>query len=428
VSEVEVVHFVWKSARWVWNDRERAHSWLVAATGCGLTEMAVRKTLGWNWALEGRAGPLHVRLDSLFPGDDPLATDITIRGLSAGLDGPSSDPLRWLGGVDLDAETLRDMPPVSGPALLLCAVMDGPTRRLVRNLFAGRLDIDGAVQTWTGTARLRDGRLSASFLPGSGSFAPTLTDVLAALLDIARRLLPPEDMARAAARNAQSDPDPGVRIHHLRTVRADAKDPQLVQATYWAALADPAAEVRLEAALACGPEGVPVLRAMVADEQAPDRCRARAVRLLRAELPTDLAEAALVQALGAHASMTALACIELLQVRHPPSIDAIVPTAEPALVDALTKEADVRVAAAEALGRIGTATAVLPRQEAARAHPGDGALRQVVRESVAAIQGRLPGSSPGQLALAEGASGQISVAEDPRGRVAMPDEPEGGSE
>lgn len=425
---LEALAFAWNSARWVWNERERARSWLLAATECGLTGMAARKTLGWNWALEGGAGPLHVRLDSMFPRDDALATEVTIRGLPTELVGPSSDRLRWLGGVDLDPEALRGMPPVSGPALLLCAVMDGPTRRLVRNLFAGRIDVDGAVQTWTGSPRLRHGALSASFGADTGSPTLALADVLAALLDIARRLLAPEDVARAAARNAQSDPEPGVRIHHLRTVLSDAADPQLAQATYRAALADPAAEVRLEAATACGPEGEPVLRAMVADEQAPDRCRARAVRVLRAALSTERAEAALVQALRAHASMTALACLELLQARRPASIDAIVPTAEPALVEALAQHGDERLAAAEALGRIGTAAAVLPLREAARAHPGDGALRQVVRESVAAIQARLTGASPGQLALAGGASGHVSLAEDARGRVAVPDEPGDGSE
>lgn len=422
------IRFVWVSARWAWKDHERARSWLAAATECGLTDVVARKTMGWNWALEGRAGPLYVRLDSPFPGDDPLGTDIEIRGLPTDLEGPSSDRLRWLGGVDLDAEALRDMPPVSGPALLLCAVMDGPTRRLVRNLFAGRIDVDRAVLTWMGSARLRNGKLSASFVAGSGPSTLTLADALTALLDIGRRLLPPQDVPRAAARNAQSDPEPAVRIHHLRTVRSDAADPQLVRATYEAALADPAAEVRLEAAAVSGPEGEPVLRAMVADAQAPDRCRARAVRLLRAALPTDTAEAALVQALRAHASMTALACIELLQARDPASIDAIVPLAEPALLEAVTKQGDVRLAAAEALGRIGTAAAVLPLQEAARAHPGDGALRQVARESVAAIQARLTGASPGQLALAEGADGRVSLTEDPRGRVAVPDESGGGSE
>jgi HEAT repeat protein len=97
-------------------------------------------------------------------------------------------------------------------------------------------------------------------------------------------------------------------------------------------------------------------------------------------------------------------------------------------VEALTGHGDVRLAAAEALGRIGTAAAVLPLREAASAHPGDGVLRQVVRESVAAIRARLTGASPGQLALAEGASGHVSLAEDPRGRVTVPDEPGDGSD
>lgn len=94
--------------------------------------------------------------------------------------------------------------------------------------------------------------------------------------------------------------------------------------------------------------------------------------------------------------------------------------AERALVAALTHDsADVRVAAAESLGRSGTPLAVVPLREAASAHPFDGALRRAARHAIALIQERVSGASPGQLSLAADAGGQVSLADDERGRVSL---------
>lgn len=66
---------------------------------------------------------------------------------------------------------------------------------------------------------------------------------------------------------------------------------------------------------------------------------------------------------------------------------------------------------ADALGRVGSAAAVTPLRELASRHPLDLELRRAVRHAVAAIQSRLTGAIPGQLALAEGESGQLSPAD-----------------
>ncbi len=76
------------------------------------------------------------------------------------------------------------------------------------------------------------------------------------------------------------------------------------------------------------------------------------------------------------------------------------------------------MAAAEALGHVGGAQAVLPLK-AAEQGPG-GPLRKAVREAIARIQERLTGAHPGQLALASASEGQVALAEDERGRVALP--------
>jgi len=76
------------------------------------------------------------------------------------------------------------------------------------------------------------------------------------------------------------------------------------------------------------------------------------------------------------------------------------------------------VAAARALGRVGSAAAVAPLKEAeARRREPD--LTRAARQAIAEIQARLPGASPGQLSLASGETGSLSLAEDERGRLSL---------
>jgi HEAT repeat protein len=94
--------------------------------------------------------------------------------------------------------------------------------------------------------------------------------------------------------------------------------------------------------------------------------------------------------------------------------------AEPPLLVALqASDSDVQLAAAEALGRVGTAAAVMPLKDLAE-RGWSPALRKAARESIAEIQSRLSGASPGQLSIADGEAGQLSLADaDPRGRVTI---------
>jgi hypothetical protein len=88
--------------------------------------------------------------------------------------------------------------------------------------------------------------------------------------------------------------------------------------------------------------------------------------------------------------------------------------------------ADLQVAAAHALGRIGTVAAVPLLQEAAERSPDDQNLRRATRQAVAAIQSRLQGASPGQLSLAGTVdAGQLSLAPDEAGQLSLADDPAG---
>ena len=113
------------------------------------------------------------------------------------------------------------------------------------------------------------------------------------------------------------------------------------------------------------------------------------------------------------------------------------PAAEPPLILALQREqadlmilalqreqANLRVAAAKALGRVGSVAAVLPLKEVAERSWFDFELRRATQQAIAEIHSRLPGASPGQLSLAGAGAGQLSLATDPAGQLSLqPGEP-----
>jgi HEAT repeat protein len=91
------------------------------------------------------------------------------------------------------------------------------------------------------------------------------------------------------------------------------------------------------------------------------------------------------------------------------------------LLSALTRDRPpVQAAAAEALGRIGTARAILPLREL-ESDSRDDVIRRAARQAVASIQARLPGASPGQLSLADADTGALSLADDETGRLSLDD-------
>ena len=86
---------------------------------------------------------------------------------------------------------------------------------------------------------------------------------------------------------------------------------------------------------------------------------------------------------------------------------------------------DVLVAAANALSRVGSAAAVLPLKEAAGRSSRDPEILRATRQAIARIQLRLPGASPGQLALAEIEAGRLSLAEAEAGQLSLATAPFG---
>jgi hypothetical protein len=438
----EAIRYAWETAVWLYSHRERARWWRQAAELCGLTDVRVRKAVGWTWAMEGRSGPLHVRVESVMPRRDPLGATIVIDGLPPTFFGPDTDPERTFGAGDLEADGDVDVPPMIGPPLLLCAVLGPETRRLVRNLFAGRIDVEGQVRTWDGEARLGQGTLRTSFVAGPQSSRFELAEVLGALLDLTRRLLPPGDVERAVAERARTEPQPAARLHHLRTLVAHGTQADVREETLAAALSDPAPELRLEAARESGEAGRPVLQALAVDEDAPDASRSQAVAALGSRLDSDVVRSVLAGALARDRVKTATACIGLLETRGPEQVEPIAASlanerraiaaaaaralaqigsaqAEPRLIEALARGGDVSLEAVTALGRVGTVASVLPLRELEQANPRERAFVRACRTAVASIQARLTGAEQGQVGLAEPDDGRLALADDASGRLAL---------
>jgi HEAT repeat protein len=90
------------------------------------------------------------------------------------------------------------------------------------------------------------------------------------------------------------------------------------------------------------------------------------------------------------------------------------------LLQALQSEdSALREAAATALGKVGTAAAVQPLQEAAERSWIALDLRRAARQAIAEIQSRVEGASPGQLSLASSEAGQLSLSEAEAGQLSL---------
>jgi HEAT repeat protein len=225
------------------------------------------------------------------------------------------------------------------------------------------------------------------------------------LLGLAHRLVRPDDVPARLAGNARSDGQAGVRAQNLVALIRGFPDHPVTREALSAAREDHSDKVRLRAGLALGRDGRELLLEIARAEEGDDVSASRAVAALEADLSVADVQAILGHALRRRRLRTAESCLAWLGRRGK---DEDVET----LVKVLAlKQGDLAVAAAKALGALGSASAVLPLREAAERHAGDEALKQAVRQAVAAIQSRLTGT-PGELSLAGDEAGQLTLSED----------------
>jgi HEAT repeat protein len=320
---------------------------------------------------------------------------------------------------------------VTGAPPLVLAQLDAEVRHALAAR-AGEVDFE-----------LTNNRMTVH-LPGA--YQPQLRSVFGRLLDLARLLARPCPLPDRLIELLRTDPVVGVRVSAVRELEQDyAHHPEALAALRHAT-GDLTPEVRLRAASALGEEGRPVLAQLAEDPDVADEIAAAAVYDLSRSLAPDDSLRILKNALRGRRIETAASAIGAL-AKTPAAV--AVPTlarvveiehgrlaaqaaralghaggdvAEHALLDALrrNREADVRLAAVQALGAFCSVACVLPLQEAGARHAGDVELARAVRQAVAEIQSRQPGAGPGQLSLAENSVGHVSLAADV-GRLSLSD-------
>lgn len=383
---------------------------LQAAEAAGLVAIRGERTVA------GRSGDLEVSL-----GDRPGApgTLVEIRGLLSGLwlqaEGLESAFQKRMGAIEMETgdEEFDAALFVRSHGWHVHALLDADLRRRILRAFAGRLRDDSR---WAPAPpaldrlRIEGGTLAAELRDTSAPGTDALEVSLSGLLDLARRLQDERATVEALARNAASDPVAGVRLQCLRALVREHLRDDAIDAVLAGAADDESQDVRLEAAIARGPDGRPALQALADEGWTDDAIAARALQALGPHVPPDRLRSVLEHALDAGKHATAATCLKALGRSGPEAV--------PLLWRSVTHaRPEIARAAVEALAVAGTADDV-PRLRELEAN-GTRALASAARHAVAAIQSRLAGASPGQLALAEGPDGRVSLADDARGRVAL---------
>jgi len=340
------------------------------------------------------------------PGDH--GTAFVIEGVCPGLTLHRERGPEWLvegvptGDPDFDRTFL-----VRGDLVLVLALLDGKTRRLLERL-AGTME-PGAAVVERGVLTVVIGlghRVDPDAVRRRGQEAVAL----------AQRLLQPPDAAERLAENARHDPVPGVR---------------------------------LRAALAMGPPGKDLLLPLVRDGGIDETTAAAAIEALGTAAPLDAVLEVLRRALGPRpmdevvdvqaaracvAVLRALGCeytisrLERVLLTVPPLADDAAralariggAAAQEALIAGLTSvRSECRMAVVPVLAEVGTAAAVAPLMEA-EGRGGD--LRWRARWAITQIQSRLTGEA-GAVSLAGTDSGAVSLAPDAGGAVSLPPDP-----
>jgi HEAT repeat protein len=405
--------------------------------------------------LDARLQPTDVPLTVRVLGDagpHATGTSILVEGvcdrlvLRRGRLAPAAPPGAGTRDLDLglrDAHELETGDPeidaayvVAGPPALVHAMLDAETRRQLRALTVspasevtvrqGRLQLDLSLNH----------RVDPRPVEGRGRAAVAM----------ARRLLPPDDVARKLANNIRHDPLATVRLRNLHAAVREHPDHAETRAAMKAATADRHPEVRLTAARALGAEGSGVLLSMIDAYETADGYREAAIHALGAELPEELLARALRRCLGTRPGdppeqpLSARACLTALaHSRTPEAVSRLQSLllanrflaadaaralgqigggeVEAVLIGALAGEVfESRLAAAEVLGAVGTAAAVPSLREAERQGVE---MRRLARQAIAAIQARAK-EAPGAVSLAGAEAGQVSMADDPSGQVSLP--------
>jgi hypothetical protein len=397
--------------------RARVEWWREAARRAGLSEVVEEpgsRLAGGS--LAGRSGGLAVRFEHDWRGRSERGTRILIEGLGHGAEGLSLRrgglPSHLFGDeIEIGDRAFDRAVHVQGPAPLALALLDPPTRKQLPELLRGKVaQLHGS---WIPlTLELDRGVLVVRLEDCGIETAERLALALQGALAAAPLLAAPEDLPTRLADNYRNEAEAGVRLKIVTVLARELPDHPATRRTLLAACRDASTEISLRAATALGADGSDAYLALVDDPATEDSLAAEAVAALGDRLSLHQLKTTLARAVRIDRWETAQACLESLARRgHAP--------AEGQLLELLAQaDPAAALAAARALGRVGTVAAVAPlREHAAAALPS--ALRGAARQAIVDIQTRLTGAAPGQLTLAEDAAGALSLASGTEGGLSL---------
>jgi HEAT repeat protein len=285
--------------------------------------------------------------------------------------------------------------------------------------------------------RLRDGALTCC-VPNTFS-SKEIAHPLSLGLALAHELSSPGDsVCKRLARNATSDPQPGVRLSNLLELHESFAHTAEASEASRTDLKDRGPWVRLAAARFLKDESLDVLENLAAHDHAvPAAAAAEAVALVAARSSAPRAAPFLMAILKTRSGEVRRQAVEELgRIQYRPAqrrltmllehADARTAAAvaaalgalgdlraEHALLQAVQNDArEVRLAAVHALGKLGHVSAVEPLLAFLDTRRPDAETRQGIRDAIGAIQSRLVGAEAGQISIAANAhgSGWLSVA------------------
>lgn len=340
---------------------------------------------------------------------------------------------RFFGVVETGDADFDERIAVRGPHASVFATLDRDARTALR------LGLGEA------KAKLENGELRARL--GGMSTARPIVEEVDRLLTICRTLVHEEPIVDRLVAVARTDSKAAVRSHALAALVEAAPEAPATRRTCLAAVMDPDPGVVICAAKALHRDGVDALSALALDESPPVERRVEALDAL-VHVTTHAERGALVPKLvrSLRAKVRArgfewAAALRMAEMvpeaqRHvraaggdadeDAAIAALLgtspdPKSEEALLVLLGREsAEVRIAAARALGECGSAAAVAPLHAA-----GNSLLERAVshacEQAAARIKERIEGASEGQLTIAEpdAEAGELSVADAAPGAVSL---------
>lgn len=412
-------------------DPQLRRLWRTAASRLQWSEVEESRPVADPPWLTAKAGELEIRLERGWLETTPC-TRIVVQNLGHGKDGLAVrhrdaqkrekrlfEPAVKLGVLAFDEPFC-----VVGSASLAQAVLDWETRGVLGDLMAGSLAVPGqpAIQAAGAlTADTLEVRVPHETELGETALRQGLDQALAGVFHLVERLARPRDLAGRLIANLGEEPEAEVRRRTLELLCRECGDDPRTRAAVLAVREDPSPEVRFEAAVACGRDGHDTLRALVANPATSDALAADAVVALGVWWSVEAATEGLRAALRRSRTEVARAALDTLgrHARLGRRGDAAL---EGQVVRTLAHiDPAVCVAAAQALGQLGSAAAV-PALRAAEER-GHRELARAARQSIGEIQARLGGAEHGQLSLADGEAGALSLAGDGEaGRLSL-DEP-----